>query len=106
MTRHKLPSMSCRAIILCSNRVAAAECLFESRRFKLLGDFSQREAVRLVMRQAMTTLGGQTLPGLTRDQIDGQKKGQWAKVAKHVRDRGIRWNAKREEFVANGVKDD
>jgi hypothetical protein len=76
--------------------LAAANAILQSRRFKALDKYSRDEATKAIRLQALAMVGALIHPTNERKPIDDD---QWQSSVKKASEGGVRWDAKREQFV-------
>jgi hypothetical protein len=79
-----------------TNPLAAAEAILRSRRFKALDQYSRDTATAAIRSQALAMVKGLVEPA---DADQGVNDDQWRSRVKAAAEGGIRWDARREEFV-------
>jgi hypothetical protein len=80
-----------------ANPLAAAEAILASRRLKALDEYSRVEATRGIRLQALAMVKGLLQPLSARE---AARDDRWRALLKAATERGIDWDAKREQFVA------
>jgi hypothetical protein len=79
-----------------ANPVAAAEAILQSRRFNAVEKFSREQATRAIRSQALAMVKGLVQPIGKDEKVDDDG---WRSRLKAATESGIRWDAKRQEFV-------
>jgi hypothetical protein len=79
------------------NPLAAAEAILGSRRFKVLDNFSRSQATSSIRLQALAMVEGLLEPI---DAHAADRDDQWKARLRMATERGIHWDAKRDQFVA------
>jgi hypothetical protein len=80
-----------------ANPLAAAEAILEGRSFKALDDFSRAQATGAIRSQALAMVEGVLQSNRARE---GAGDDGWSASLKAAAERGIRWDATRQQFAA------
>jgi hypothetical protein len=78
------------------NPLAAAEVILKSRRFQALDKFSREQGTMFIYSQALAMVEGLLEPF---EPHDADRDDRWKARLKVATERGIHWDAKREQFV-------